>query len=65
MANRTLHVRPRLGRKVPDLAIGDFLPEAGRYVPCNTYWKRRLIAGDVEPVPAPKPTRTKRPSRSS
>ena len=39
--------------RVRDPGRGDYLPPEGRHVPRNTYWLRRLSAGDVlEGMPA-------------
>lgn len=40
-------VRPAAGRAVPDPEAGDLLPDAGREVPDNAYWRRRLADGDI------------------
>lgn len=46
----TMQVRPAEGRSVPDPQRGDLLPDAGRTVPRNAYWRRRVSAGDVVEV---------------
>ncbi|AEJ11831.1 MULTISPECIES: DUF2635 domain-containing protein [Pseudomonas] len=40
-------VYPVEGRVVPDPELGGTLPAAGREVPRDAYWLRRLRAGDV------------------
>jgi hypothetical protein len=40
-------VKPAPGLKVRDPITHKHLPESGREVPDNTYWMRRLNAGDV------------------
>ena len=49
--NRTVNGNPL---QVRDPGRGDILPPEGRHVPRDTYWLRRLSAGDVlEGIPAP------------
>lgn len=51
--SKRLHIRPRAGLTVRDPEQGyRALPAAGAKVPDTRYWRRRLAAGDVEPVPA-------------
>ena len=57
MSNATLHVKPAAGLTVRDPNTGHALPAAGQRVPHNTYWRRRLAAGDVTRV-------TKKPARA-
>jgi hypothetical protein len=40
-------VVPAAGRSVPDPETGDLLPDDGRSVPDNAWWRRRLADGDV------------------
>lgn len=40
-------VKPAPGRAVRDPVTRQLLPEAGRDVPDNTFWHRRLRDGDV------------------
>lgn len=56
---RQLHVRPAEDKRkstehgrllVRDPERGGNLPPEGRRVPLTTYWRRRLAAGDVEPI---------------
>lgn len=42
-----MFVKPLKGRSVPDPARGDLLPSDGRNVEENSYWLRRIAAGDV------------------
>ena len=52
-----MFVKPKAGLFVRDPATREPLPEAGREVPEDQYWMRRLADGDVVeagPVPAPK-----------
>lgn len=42
-----MFVKPMKGRSVPDPARGDLLPSDGRNVEENSYWLRRIAAGDV------------------
>ncbi|MBX9476474.1 DUF2635 domain-containing protein [Yersinia enterocolitica] len=42
-----MFVKPCKGRSVPDPARGDLLPVEGRNVEENSYWFRRIAAGDV------------------
>lgn len=42
-----MQIKPVKGRSVPDPARGDLLPESGRNVDKNSYWLRRLAAGDI------------------
>ncbi|WP_421547824.1 DUF2635 domain-containing protein [Pseudomonas sp. QD4] len=44
---KRITVLPALGRAVPDPEAGDLLPVAGREVPDNAWWRRRLADGDV------------------
>lgn len=44
---KRITVLPALGRAVPDPEAGDLLPLAGREVPDNAWWRRRLADGDV------------------
>lgn len=50
-----MYVKPNAGRKVPDPARGDLLPEAGRNVEPSQYWQRRVADGDVVEVQDPEP----------
>lgn len=43
----TLHVKPAEKRAVRDPATMTLLPERGRDVPDNAFWRRRLRDGDV------------------
>lgn len=45
-----MFVKPLKGRSVPDPARGDLLPSGGRNVEENSYWLRRIAAGDVARV---------------
>ncbi|MBK4723906.1 MULTISPECIES: DUF2635 domain-containing protein [Erwiniaceae] len=47
-----MQIKPVEGRSVPDPARGDLLPKEGRNVDKNSYWLRRLAAGDVTEVSA-------------
>lgn len=49
-----MYVKPISGRQVPDPALGDLLPEAGREVEANQYWFRRIEDGDVTEATPPK-----------
>ncbi|QNB11564.1 DUF2635 domain-containing protein [Paraburkholderia tropica] len=49
---KTMTVKPAAGRVVPDPDRGDELPVAGRAVPRNAYWRRRVAANDVIEVNA-------------
>ncbi|MDD0972435.1 DUF2635 domain-containing protein [Pseudomonas fontis] len=40
-------VLPATGRAVPDPLAGDLLPDEGREVSDNVWWRRRLADGDV------------------
>ncbi|HGY9136033.1 TPA: DUF2635 domain-containing protein [Escherichia coli] len=42
-----MFVKPLKGRSVPAPARGDLLPSDGRNVEENSYWFRRIAAGDV------------------
>lgn len=42
-----MFVIPAEGLRVPDPVLRDHLPEAGREVPRDAYWMRRLRDGDV------------------
>jgi len=42
-----IFVVPKTGLRVKDPASWQQLPEQGKWVPKNTYWRRRLTAGDV------------------
>lgn len=42
-----INVVPVAGRAVPDPEAGDLLPEAGREVSDNAWWRRRLADGDI------------------
>ncbi len=42
-----MFVKPLKGRSVPDPARGNLLPADGRNVEENSYWLRRIAAGDV------------------
>lgn len=44
---KRITVVPADGRAVPDPEAGDLLPAAGREVPDNAWWRRRLADGDV------------------
>ncbi|WP_225773325.1 DUF2635 domain-containing protein [Pseudomonas sp. Marseille-Q5115] len=53
-------VVPAKGRAVPDPETGELLPAEGRDVPDDTYWRRRLLDGDVvTPTPTAKEATTK------
>ncbi|MBD3728762.1 MAG: DUF2635 domain-containing protein [Sphingomonadales bacterium] len=56
-------LRPATGRRVrhPD---GRLMAEGGESVPFNTFYRRLLDAGDLEPVPADKPTSTSKKTSS-
>lgn len=57
-------VVPAAGRAVPDPEAGDLLPLAGREVPDNAWWRRRLADGDViRPEDAEKPTKAARAAK--
>ncbi|ENH3913021.1 DUF2635 domain-containing protein [Escherichia coli O153/O178:H19] len=45
-----MFVKPLKGLSVPDPARGDLLPSDGRNVEENSYWLRRIAAGDVARV---------------
>ena len=55
-----MYVKPVEGRRCKDPASYELLPAAGKNVPKNSYWLRRLKAGDCVLVkksalaPAPK-----------
>ena len=50
-----MFLKPADGLKVMDPARRDYLPEAGRAVTLDNYWRRRLADGDViEATPAEK-----------
>lgn len=60
-----MYVIPKKGFKIPDPALRDFLPAAGRDVQDSIYWQRRLNDGDVtkgspatSAAPAPAPAGT-------
>ncbi|MEW9858465.1 DUF2635 domain-containing protein [Pseudomonas putida] len=55
-------VYPVEGRVVPDPELGGVLPPAGREVPRDPYWLRRLRAGDVTDK---KPAATKASAKAS
>ena len=56
----TLTVKPRRGLTVRDPDRGyRALPADGAKVPDTRYWRRRLAAGDVEPVTRRKAKATK------
>jgi hypothetical protein len=52
-----MRVKPAPGRKVRDPRSMQFLPEAGREVPDQPFWRRRIRDGDVieEKAAAAKP----------
>ena len=50
-----MYIKPKQGLKIPDPALLDFLPEAGREVEENSYWLRRLRDKDVVKSQSPKP----------
>lgn len=50
MQNKRIHLKPAPGKKVRDDQTGHRIPEAGAWVYRNTYWLRRLAAGDVVEV---------------
>lgn len=60
-------VVPAAGRAVPDPEAGDLLPDEGRDVPDNAWWRRRLADRDVTckadtpPAKAEKPAKTEEP----
>ncbi len=66
----TKHLKPAPGLIVryPD---GRRLPDEGKPVPMNTYWARRLAAGDVVEVaaapapPATKPASSRKPAATT
>lgn len=43
----TKFLKPAPGMQIPDLALGDFLPEEGRLVEMNSYWTHRIRDKDV------------------
>jgi hypothetical protein len=45
-----VYVKPKKGALVRDPVSFQPLPEQGREVPDNGYWRRRLADGDVELV---------------
>ncbi len=45
-----MNVKPQEGKIVRDPDTGVKLPASGRNVPNNSYWRRRLAAGDVTPA---------------
>lgn len=53
----TIIVKPKAGLKIRRPDTKAFLSEKGERVPNNTFWKRRLLDGDVEEV---KETQTKK-----
>jgi hypothetical protein len=59
-------VYPAAGRVVPDPEAGGTLAAAGRDVPRDAYWLRRLRVGDVT-TDAPKPAKaaTKTPASAT
>ena len=44
---------PQNGKQIPDPDRGDTLPESGRRVEDNQYWRRRETVGDVTLTPVP------------
>lgn len=49
----TIYIVPAPGALVRDPVSKEQVPEAGRLVPRNTYWLRRLRDGDVSEGKAP------------
>ncbi|MBF6030832.1 DUF2635 domain-containing protein [Pseudomonas sp. P115] len=61
---KRITVVPADGRAVPDPEAGDLLPDAGREVPDNAYWRRRLADADITvktPTKAVKAAKTEEP----
>jgi Protein of unknown function (DUF2635) len=50
-----MRVKPAEGRAVRDPLTKQLLPAAGRDVPDNQFWRRRLRDGDVVSADAPAP----------
>ena len=50
MPLKTAVIRPTRDLIIPDPATGHPLPEAGRRVVMDLYWRRRIAQGDVELV---------------
>lgn len=44
---KRITVVPVAGRSVPDPEAADLLPEEGREVTDNAWWRRRLADGDI------------------
>jgi hypothetical protein len=55
MQHKRIHVKPATGLVVSKPS-GGRLSAAGEIVPLDSYWSRRLVAGDVERVEQPKKT---------
>lgn len=51
-----MRVKPQDGMVVRNPIDGSRLPGSGKNVPNNSYWRRRLAAGDVVPVSAEAPS---------
>lgn len=45
-----MFVKPCAGRAVRDPVDMKLLKESGQNKPDNTYWKKRLLAKDIEPA---------------
>lgn len=58
---KRITVVPATGRAVPDPEAGDLLPGAGREVPDNAYWRRRLADGDITVQPPTKAAKAANP----
>lgn len=64
-----MRVKPKAGKMVRDPISLALLPENGRNVPNNTFWRRRLRDGDIElvsdvkPAPAPASSPEKKSSK--
>jgi hypothetical protein len=42
------HIKPRLGLIIRDPNTLEILPEQGKDVNLDTYWRRRIANGDIE-----------------
>lgn len=62
---KTMTVTPAGDRLVRDPVTKMPLPAEGKTVPCTSYWLRRLAAGDVVEVAAPKKPAAKKPAASA
>ena len=60
-----MRVKPQEGKIVRNPLDGSRIPSGGRNVPNNSFWRRRLAAGDVVPAEAPQPVQVKAPAEES